>query len=133
MVTIKSTDEIYPIITAALEKSEKIMTCADLLLDAAVFNAAMSRWGNDRVKAGEKLSDTLGFMWRRGVLDRFPAPPSHSLARYAYALKNKFNDAGDYAKIEPSPVKNKGDMTVVERDGEVIIELVNFTIVVKPK
>lgn len=130
---IKSSDEIYPVITAALEKSARVQTCADLMATPDVFNAVIARWGEDKVRGSEKLSDALGFMWRRGVLDRFPAPPSHSFARYAYALAGRFGNDGQLKKIEPSSTKNKGDLSVVEKDGEVIIELANFTIVVKPK
>jgi hypothetical protein len=128
---IRSTDEIYPTVTEALSKSTKPMTCADLMAVPTVFNAALNRWGQDKVKASEKLSDTLGFMWRRGVLDRFPAPPSLSMARYAYAIAGKFDHIGE--PITPPLTKHKGDLTVVEKDGEVIIEMKNFTIVVKPK
>ena len=130
---IKSADEIYPVITEALEKSARVQTCADLMANANVFTAVTARWGEDKVRASEKLSDTLGFMWRRGVLDRFPAPPSHSLARYAYALAGRFGNDGQLKKIEQPSTKHKGDLSVVEKDGEVIIELANFTIVVKSK
>ena len=134
MIIIKSNDEIYPIVTEALGKATKLMTCADLMGVPDVFNAALARWGNDKVKASEKLSDTLRYMWVRGALDRFPAPPSHSMARYAYALAGRFGNNGEVKLAPPSPAtKNKGDMTVVERDGEVVIELKDFTIVIKPK
>lgn len=36
-------------------------------------------------------------------------------------------------KFEPPATKNKGDVSIVEKDGEIIIELAGFTIVVKPK
>lgn len=130
---IKSADEIYPVITSALEKATQVQTCSDLMANVEVFRAVTARWGEDKVRASEKLSDTLGFMWRRGVLDRFPAPPSHSMARYAYALAGRFGNDGRLKKIEQSATKHKGDLSVVEKDGEVIIELANFTIVVKPK
>lgn len=130
---IKSADEIYPVITSALEKATQVQTCSDLMANVEVFRAVTARWGEDKVRASEKLSDTLGFMWRRGVLDRFPAPPSHSMARYAYALAGMFGNDGRLKKIEQSATKHKGDLSVVEKDGEVIIELANFTIVVKPK
>jgi hypothetical protein len=131
MTIIKSTDEIYPIITDALKNANQPLTCADLMGMPEVFNAALRRWGQDKVRASEKVSDTLGFMWRRGILDRFPAPPSHSMARYAYAIANQHVD--EPVKIKPSSTKNKGDLNVIEKDGEVVIEMKNFIIVVKPK
>ena len=133
MAMIKSADEIYPVITEALEKATRVLTCADLMGHPTVFTAALGRWGNDKARASEKLSDTLGFMWRKGVIDRFDAPPSSSFARYAYALPGRFDNSGAVTKIAPALTKNKGDMSIVERDGEVVIELKDFTIVIKPK
>lgn len=133
MTIIKSNDGIYDVITQTLEKCNKPQTVSDLMAVPSIYTAALQRWGNDKVRAGEKLSDTLGFMWRRGVLDRFPAPPSRSMARYAYALVNRFTTDGELQKIEAPATKNRGDMTVVEKDGEVVIELKDFTIVIKPK
>lgn len=133
MTTIRSTDEIYPILDKAFEGANKPLTVSDLMGFPDVFTASLERWGPDKVKAGEKLSNTLGFMWRRGALDRFPAPPSISMARYAYAKAGKLDAKGEVIKYEAPTTKNKGDMTIVEKDGEVVIEMANFTIVIKPK
>lgn len=130
---IKSSDEIYPVITTALEEATRPLTAPELMSNPKVFTAAIARWGNDKVKTGEKLSNVLGFMWRRGAVDRFPAPPSHSMARYAYALKGKAESHDEVIKFEPPATKNKGDVSIVEKDGEIIIDLSGFTIVVKPK
>jgi hypothetical protein len=132
MKLIKSTDEIYPAITDALEKATRPHTAPELMAHPEVFKVALDKW-HDKGKAGEKLSDTLGFMWRRGVLDRFPAPPSHQMARYAYGLAGRFDANGDVIRYEPPATKNRGDVAVVEKDGEIVIELSGFTIVVKPK
>ena len=128
MVMIKSPDIIYPTIEAELTKASKPQTAPDLMANPKVFAVCVEKWGTDKVKIGEKLSDTLGFMWRRGVLDRFPAPPSHQMSRYAYALAGRSEEP--VIKFEPKP---KGDMVIQEKDGEVVIEFKDFTIVVKPK
>lgn len=43
--------------------------------------------------ATNKLSDTLGFMWRRGLLTRYPAPRGElSFARFAYSWASNSKD-----------------------------------------
>lgn len=133
MTMIKSNDSIYDVVTEELERSTQPQTVSDLMAVPTIYTTALQRWGNDKVRASEKLSDTLGFMWRRGVLDRFPAPPSRSMARYAYALANRLDATGELKKIEAPSTKHRGDLTVIEKDGEVVIELKDFIIVVKPK
>ena len=128
MVMIKSPDIIYPTLVAELEKASSPKTAPDLMGNPTVFAVCVEKWGTDKVKIGEKLSDTLGFMWRRGVLDRYPAPPSHQMARYAYTLANRKE-----VPSEPVPLKSKRSMVVHEQDGEVVIELKDFTITIKSK
>lgn len=95
-----------------------------------VRKAAVSRYDKDVQISTNKLSDLLGFMWRRGVLDRFPAPHSKTMARFAYALKGV---------VEAPPLKYEKDtlgkhaLSITERNGEVILDFQQFTIVVKPK
>lgn len=133
MKLIKSQDEIYPVLYRILEETDRPITCVDLIDDSEMYTVAMRKWDNNKVKATEKLSDTLAFMWRKGVVDRFPAPNNtRSMARYAYALKNVVKEAEPIVYTAPS-TKNKGDLNIIERDGEVVIEFEKFTIVVKPK
>ena len=99
-----------------------------------IREAAIARWGKDIQYATEKLSDTLGFMWRRQVIDRFSAPPNpRNKARFAYAKKDRPVQA-EPVKFEPKVhTKNKGTLEIVERDGEVVLNFEQFTIVIKPK
>lgn len=134
MSIVKSSEPIYPVLDEVFQKATRPLTCADLLAIPAVFAAATRRWGDDKARVSDKLSDTLGFMWRRGTLDRFEAPPSHSMARYAYALPGKFLPNGQIEKIERPLTKAKGDLSIVEQaNGEVVLEFEKFTIVIKPK
>jgi hypothetical protein len=135
MSIIRSSDEIYGVVENALQNISEPQTCAALMDRPEVRAAAMARYGDDVQIATNKLSDLLAFMWRRGVLDRFPAPPSRSMARYAYALTKQFADAETpipYVK-ESLPKLGKHALSIVERDGEVILDFQQFTIVVKPK
>lgn len=71
-----------------LKNSKEPMTCAMLMDLANVRQAACERFGADVREATNRLSDLLGFMWRRGLLHRYTAPFNQgSLARYAYGYK----------------------------------------------
>lgn len=134
MFLVKSNDEIYPALEKAFSQTTAPMTCVDLMDDPEVFSVAMRRWDNDKVKATEKLSDTLAFMWRKGVIDRFPAPHNtRSMARYAYAMKNAPVEEVEPIPYSPPSTRHKGDLAIIEKDGEVILEFEKFTIVVKAK
>jgi hypothetical protein len=128
---IRSQSEIYERLESAFEKADKPLTCVELMDIHEVRTAAIDRWGKDVQEATEKLSDTLGFMWRRGVIERYPAEfNASSKARFAYGRKElKANDTPIPPKIK---TKAKADLVVTEKDGEVIIQLDKFTIVIKP-
>lgn len=132
MTPIKSADEIYSAIENALAKASTVQTCADLMEDPAVRNAAVERYGTDIQTTTNKVSNVLGFMWRRGLLDRFPAAPSRSMARFAYALKNKIVEA-EPIPFDQTPKLGKHALSITERDGEVILDFQQFTIIVRPK
>ena len=131
---IKSSERIYQLLYAKLETATQPMTCADLMDSPEIRTVALERWGDDVPGAVAKLSDHLGFMWRRGVLDRFNAPPSLSKARYAYALKNRFSEQdAAQAYVPKEQTKNRGDLEIIEKDGEVVLTLEKFVIVIRPR
>ena len=88
MKKIKSSAAIYSVIEEAMLPLEKPITCAELMDKADVRAAAVEKYGDDVQIATNKLSDLLGFMWRRGVLERYPADTSNTMARFAYLWKN---------------------------------------------
>lgn len=110
------------------------MTCVELMDIPDVRAEALSDFGPDQQVAINKLSDTLGFMWRKGLLTRYPAPPdTATLARYAYQW---LGDAK--SKPAPSPVvyatpKKKPSFLVREYDDGIMIEFDSFTVMVKQK
>lgn len=104
-----------------------------MMENPSVREAALNRWGSDVQVATNKLSDTLGYMWRRGIVDRFSAPPSRSMARFAYTLKNA-TETPPMIKYGPAvKLDEKQTLSIQEKDGEVILEFQNFTIRVIPK
>ena len=135
MNVVRSEDQIYEVLFAAFEKIDRPLSCTELLEMPDVRAAAINRWGKDIRNTSEKLSDTLGFLWRRGTLDRFTAPPlANSRARWAYAMKDRFVDY-DTPKVYKKPEKTKtpGDLEIVEKDGEVVITMKGFVITVRPR
>lgn len=129
---IKSDEVLYTIVEKTLTEADAPMTCADLMEIPEVRNAARKRFGSDVQLATNKLSDMLGFMWRRQVLDRYTAPPSRSMARYAYKIAKP--QAVSEAPIpSPVPLTTKQRFTITEQDGDVLIHFPSFTIRVTPR
>jgi hypothetical protein len=134
MAFIKSEDSIYDVIDEALTDVGQPQTCHQLMDNPKVRDAALKRFDSDVQIATNKLSDTLGFMWRRGVIDRFAAPPTRSQARWAYAKKNTFSDFDTPIPYVPQKDKlGKHTLAITEKDGEVILDFQQFTIVIRPK
>ena len=131
---IRSQNAIYERLEEAFDQADGPVTCVDLMEIPAVRAAAIDRWGKDVQYATEKLSDTLGFMWRRHIIDRFSAPPNpRNKARWAYGKKNVETKA-EPVKYDPKVhTKNKGTLEIIEQDGEVVLNFEQFTIVIKPK
>ena len=76
-MSIKSPKTIYNLIEKHLRLAESPTSCAQLMDIHEVRKAAIAEFGgpDDDVRfASNKLSDALGFMWRRGLLTRYPAP-----------------------------------------------------------
>ena len=107
-MAIRSAKEIYQILGEHLRKNDKPVTCADIMDIHAVRKAALAEYGDDVRLATDKVSDALGFMWRRGLLTRYPAPKdSRTLARFSYAWGTK-QDAKTVAPVPPIPTKKTG-------------------------
>lgn len=130
---IRSDNEIYSVLEHALREADQPLTCVALMEIPAVRKAALEEFGQDVQIATNKLSDTLGFMWRRDVLSRYLAQTEgRARARYAYSWREK-------EQITPSPLpapsssikRKKPVFTVIESDTDVTIEFENVTLIVK--
>ena len=85
-------------------------------------------------RATNKPSDTLGFMWRRGLLTRFPAPKeSNSFARFSYIWDQQENSR----PVQDTPIARaavgKIGFTIAEIDDGVLLEFQKFTVMIKSK
>lgn len=123
---IKSERDIYQLLEENLKKSNKPLTCNDL-------------WDMDgRIRESEhdggpnKVSDYLGFMWREGLIVRYPAPRTRtSFARFAYAWKPTDDKPLAALKDSPKPLIAKNNIEILETKGGVTIELANVSITIR--
>lgn len=130
---IKSDRTVYQMVEERLRKADKPMTCNELMDFNDIRQEMLNEFG-DVTTATNKLSDRLGFMWRRGVLTRYPAPrTSTSFARYAYGLTAVPEEPPLKAVPPPIKLKTKSLLGVTEHDDCVEIEFEKFIIYVKPK
>lgn len=114
---IQSPNEIYSLIEKHLRSAHRPMTCTELMEFDDVRTAT---------------TEEYGFMWRRDVLLRHPAPRGSSgKARYAYSWPT---DKPDVAPPLPPPSslkKKKPVFTITESDADVTIEFDNVTLIVR--
>lgn len=130
-MSIRSRRDIYRVVEKYLRQSDRPLTCVDLMDHSEVEQEAFSEFGGDKQHAANKLSDTLGFMWRRGLLNRYPYS-GDQMARYAYAW---IETAKDTPPAEPvtTPRKAKTGVTVQEREDGIMIEFDKFFVFIRPK
>jgi hypothetical protein len=124
---IKSEAEIYQVLEGLLKKAgDTPQTCADLYDDPRVKELSES---------ANRVSDYLGHMWRRGVLQRwYAAKNNQTRSRYAYTWL-------EAEETEPQPIDRltvvrgtkKPNVTVTENDGSVVLDFPEFTITVVRK
>lgn len=127
---IRSENEIYGTLERALRAANEPLTCTDLMEIPNVRARVLSEFGDDIQLATNKLSDTLGFMWRRDVLIRHPAPPTErTRARFAYSWRE--NPISPSAPLPPSSARKKPVFTVVESNDSVRIEFEHVTLIVR--
>lgn len=131
---IKSEKTIYSLLEKHLRATEEPVTCVDLMDIQEIRKAALAEFGQQDVRlATNKLSDALGFMWRRGLVTRFPAPKeSTSFARYSYIWDRK-EDAKPISPLpSPSRLSGKHNIQIIEHDEGVEIVLDKMTIYIRP-
>jgi len=131
-LNIKSNDSLYDVLEDALTGLKEPVTAAALMERPKVRASAIERFGPDIQVATNKLSDRLGFMWRKGVLEKFPSTDPHTIARFAYMLKAQSLPSPKALPSSPASVVNSA-LSIIERDGEVVLDFKQFTIIVRPK
>lgn len=130
---IRSSSEIYNVLEKHLRAAPYAMTCVNLMDIQEVRACALETYGDVRV-ATNKVSDNLGFMWRRGLLTRFPAPKEgSSFAKYAYIWDKKVDARPTEAIPSPNLLKKQGVVISEKDDGSLEIEFDKFFVLITPK
>lgn len=132
-MSIRSQRDIYRILEKHLREAEHPLTCVDLMDIHEVEQEALREFGGDKRNATNKLSDALGFMWRRQLLTRYPASgEGGQLARYAYV----WSEALDARPTKPLPnpvIKSRPGVVVEEKEDGIMIEFEKFFVFIRPK
>lgn len=132
-MAIKSKAGIYQILEDRLKATGSTpLTCVDLYDDAEIAEHAAN---------ANKVSDFLGHMWRRGLLQRWYNPrDSTQKARFAYTWK----DESPVVLTQTAPPKieqlniirnqyAKPHVTITEDDACITLDFEQFTITVQRK
>lgn len=132
---IRSDKEIYQLVEERLRESDRPLTCVELMDTLEIRKEAVSEFGGpdeDVRLATNKLSDVLGFMWRRGLLIRYPAPAdSRSMARYSYEWDKKLEKVTE--PLSPPRRFSKMAVGVTEHADCIEIEFDKFVVLIRPK
>lgn len=136
-MAIKSEKDIYNVLEKHLRAAAYPLTVTMLMDIQEVHKAALDEFSfkdRDERKATDKLSDTLGFMWRRGLLTRFPAPKeSNSFARFSYIWDQKEDSRPVQEAAISRAAAGKVGVSITEIDDGVLLEFQKFTVMIKAK
>lgn len=127
-MAIKSEHPIYKVLEHLLRESDTPLTSVQL------WDAPEVR---EHAKSAEKVSDHLGLMWRRGLVQRWTAPKdSLARARYAYTWIDQ-PEANVPKRVEAlhvvtSPHK-RANVTITEEKDRVVLDFEKFTLIVQAK
>lgn len=124
-MSIRSSKNVYQLIEKHLQHSAEPLTCVELMEFPDLRQAALEEYGSDIQLATNRVSDALGFMWRRDLLSRYSNADVTSKARFAY----KWSERTTSSPIS-SPSGKKPEMKITEKEGKVVIELKNITITI---
>ena len=139
-MAIRSAKKIYELLEQHLREAKEPVTCNSLMELPEIYEVAMKELGGDKpnkARVTEKLSDTLGFMWRRGLLKKFPAPrTSTSFARFSYSWDPAYDQRSDIKASTTIPaqiVTRKTGFNITETDDGITVEFEKFIVTIKPK
>lgn len=116
-------DNVYLKLEHILKRSKNPLTCTDLY-DKPEIRA--------EAKSSDAVSDHLGYMWRRGLVTRIPAPRTGTKsARYAYSWRKEADaptkpvsvDDVKTKKVRGFDVKKEPDGSVTLATEELVINI----------
>jgi hypothetical protein len=119
---------IYQALEQALREAKEPLSARELLSNDDVQQAARESFNTaDRVQWNRDLSNTLAYLWRKGLINRVPVSIPGTRSQYAYSCREP---------LVPSPApfsSRKPTYYITESEDSVSIEFENFAIIVKRK
>lgn len=102
---VASNEEIYDLILKCIGDNDNNPMSATMLYQIGeVQQACHRRWKTTGERSVAKISDLLGFLWRKGLLIRHWNNEKGSKTRYAYNIKlNYLPRARGEPKLPPTP------------------------------
>lgn len=118
---VASNEEIYDLILKNIGDNDNQPMSATMLHQIGeIQEACLRRWGVKDERSVAKISDLLGFLWRKGLLVRHWNNEAGSKTRYAYNIKLNYLPS---AKGEPNPPPNPKIAEVKVNEGTRIEEI----------
>lgn len=118
---VASNEEIYDLILKYIGDNDNHPMSATMLHQIGeIQEACMRRWGVKDERSVAKISDLLGFLWRKGLLVRHWNNEAGSKTRYAYNIKLNYLPS---KKAEPKPPPNPKIAEVKVNEGTQIEEI----------
>lgn len=116
---------LFPALEAALKAASEPLDCHALFDIPAVKEHAAS---------ANRVSDYLGNMWRKGQVERLPAPKTDSArARWTYQWKGYKGPAMHGEQYTPSILADRPSMLITEEGRDVVIETPHMIITIRQK
>lgn len=132
-MAIRSKKPIYQLLEHHLREADVPTTCVELMEIPEIRTTMVEEFGNDIRFTTDKLSNILGFMWRKNLLNKYPASGADgSYVRYAYTWSNKQEEAPRRVP-SVSPTQSKTKFLIQESEDGVILEFEKFTVTIKQK
>jgi hypothetical protein len=132
-MTIRSKAEIYQILEEILRETKEPLTCNDIWDQHLKVREA-------EPAGARRISDILGFMWRKGIVIRYTLPKTReNFARYGYTWKvrpeEKIEKLPDVPQPEAPIVCEEPTkyLKVTEIRNGVVIDYNNLKITVQTK
>lgn len=116
---------LFPALEAALKAASEPLDCH------ALFDLPTVR---EHAASANRVSDYLGNMWRKGQVERLPAPKSdNARARWMYQWKGYKGPAMHGDMYTPSILADRPSMLITEEGRDVVIETPYMIITIRQK
>lgn len=117
---------VYIKLEKALKQAKQPLTCIDLFDKPEIRSS---------VKDTDQVSNHLGYMFRRGLLTRVPAPRAGvKTARYAYSWRSDADKPSRPVTVEEVKPKRLGGLDIRKQpDGSIVLSSDKLEITVRRK